>query len=375
MKKIAYVVDSVFPSKEANSVHAAKMAYAFSKCSEITLFCKELIGDSQKAFDQYGVMQSFAICATNNRKGSGRIKILLDGWLTSRNIKKNGKFDALYGRSAVSLFFSRKIAPFVFETHEWPTSKAMYYLQKWMLSSKKCKGLVTITEELKKKYLEEFPFLKQSNVIVLQDAADPVFVIPEPIEIDNRRSSDPSVIIGYLGHLYPGKCMEIIIELAKLRPNYLFHIAGGTQEMVYYWSDELKKNKVKNVVLYGFITNKDIGKWYSAFDVFLLPLKSNILVGNGKKNIGKWISPLKLFEAMAYGKAIISSDLPTIKEVMINEQDGLIVSADKIDEWAEALDRMIVDGELRQRLGAAAKNKLEEQYTWSKRANRIVEML
>lgn len=372
MKRIAYVVDSKLPSKEANSVHAVKMAKALSEYGEVTLFCKELLCGPAEALTSYGVEKTFDIIGTNNNWLSGKFKILLDGWMTSKKINKNGPFDMIYGRSAAAIYFSRQYAPFIFESHEWPTSKAMYLLQKKMLSSSNCKGLVTITGELKKKYLKEFDFLKNEDITVLQDASDRITIFPAPQKIDNRKSSSPNVVIGYLGHLYPGKCMEIIIEIAKLRPNYLFHVAGGTDEMVKYWTSELHRKNICNVILYGYVDNKDVGKWYSAFDIFLLPLKNNIIVGNGKKDIGKWISPLKLFEAMAYGKAIISSDLPTLREVITDGQDALIVSPEKAKEWADALDRLVAEPALRKCLGFSAKKKLENQYTWSKRAKEIM---
>lgn len=375
MKRIAYVVDSKLPSKEANSVHAVKMAKAFSECSEVTLFCKELLCTPDEALLPYGSERSFDIVGTNHHSFSGKLKILIDGWMTSRKIKNYGSFDAIYGRSAAAIFFSRSIAPFIFESHEFPTSKGMYLLQKKMLSSRNCKGLVTISSELKKQYLRKYQFLKSEKITVLHDAADVVKTMPEPKSIDNANSSAPDVVIGYLGHLYPGKCMEIVIEVADLRPNYLFHIAGGTEEMVAHWKAELKKRNINNVILYGYVDNKDVGEWYRAFDIFLLPLQYNVVVGNGKKNIGKWISPLKLFEAMAYGKAIISSDLPTLKEVIVNGQDALIVSANSAYEWAEAIDKLVADYDLRERLGLAAREKLEHQYTWRRRAEEIIHLL
>ena len=374
MKRIAYVVDSKMPSKEANSVHAVKMAKALSEYSEVTMFCKELLGVPDEVLIPYGAQRSFDIIGTNNHRFNGKLKILVDGFATSRKIKKQGSFDAIYGRSATAIYFARHQAPFVFESHEWPTSKIMYILQKRMLSSCNCKGLVTITGELKKQYLKNYRFLKDEDITVLQDASDAVTVCPRPKTIDNEKSSAPNVVIGYLGHLYPGKCMEIISEVAALRPNYLFHIAGGTDEMVEYWENKLKQRKINNVILYGYVNNKDVGEWYSAFDIFLLPLKNNVMVGNGKKNIGKWISPLKLFEAMAYGKAIISSDLPTLKEVIVDEQDALIVSADRAEEWAAAIDRLVGDPVLRKKLGDSARIKLEDQYTWSRRAKEIIKL-
>ena len=89
MKRIAYVVDSKLPSKEANSVHAVKMAKALSEYGEVTLFCKELLCGPAEALTSYGVEKTFDIIGTNNNWLSGKFKILLDGWMTSKKINKN----------------------------------------------------------------------------------------------------------------------------------------------------------------------------------------------------------------------------------------------------------------------------------------------
>lgn len=375
MYRIAYLVDSTIPSKKANSVHAAKMSRSFSKIADITLFCREAEANTDKdeALKSYGVEKTFEIKTIPERKNN-KLNIIMDGIKTYNLVKKQKKFDFIYGRSIYSIFFSRNIAPFMFESHEWPTNSITRNVQKIMFKSNKFKGLVTISCELKNKYLQEFPFLKDTDVHVLHDGADVANDFAETVFINNSKSKASDVIIGYLGHLYPGKCMEIVSQLAKIRPQYVFHIAGGTPELVSEWKNKLANGNISNVVMYGYIENKDADKWYKTFDVFLLPLQNNIYVGGGtKKNIGKWISPLKLFEAMSYGKAILLSDIPTLREVIDNGKDGIMVDPDDIDTWGDALDFLVQNREARVEMGCAARKKLESSYTWDIRAQRILE--
>ncbi len=374
MCKIAYLVDSTIPSQKANSVHAVKMSRAFSKIADVTLFCRKAANvEDLKILESYNVEKTFDIVTIKERK-QNKINIILDGYKTALKVRKTKKFDFIYGRSALSVFFSRNIAPFMFESHEWPTTTVMEAIQKTMFKSKNFRGLVTISGELKEKYLAEIPFLKRENVYVLHDGADVARDNIEKIDIDNAQSESPDVVIGYLGHLYPGKCMEIVSKLAKVRPQYIFHIAGGTSELVAQWKEKLAVENIKNIVLYGFIENKDADKWYKAFDIFLLPLLSNIYVGGGaKKDIGKWISPLKLFEAMAYGKTIIASDLPTLREVVSHGEDGFLINPEDIEKWAETLDMLVANSLLREKTGVNAKKKLGSTYTWDIRAKKIID--
>ena len=87
------------------------------------------------------------------------------------------------------------------------------------------------------------------------------------------------------------------------------------------------------------------------------------------------MSPLKMFEYMAAGKAIVSSDLPALREVLTDGEDALLVPAADVDAWEEAVDRLLADEALRTRLGVAAQKKLLRDFTWEARAERVLQGL
>ena len=134
MIKIAYVVDSTIPSKQANSVHAVKQARAFSKLAETILICREAGEEavSGEYLKEYGVEKSFRILPANV-KARGKSKILLAGMKAAQLVKKERNIDFLYGRSVLSLYFARNAAPFLFEAHDWPEGKLLRFFLKRML--------------------------------------------------------------------------------------------------------------------------------------------------------------------------------------------------------------------------------------------------
>lgn len=87
-----------------------------------------------------------------------------------------------------------------------------------------------------------------------------------------------------------------------------------------------------------------------------------------------YASPLKLFEYMAAGKPIISSDLPAVAEVVRNRETALLVQPGDVDELADAIKRLYDDSAFRERLGSAAKQE-SERYSWQVRAERILKAL
>jgi glycosyltransferase involved in cell wall biosynthesis len=81
-------------------------------------------------------------------------------------------------------------------------------------------------------------------------------------------------------------------------------------------------------------------------------------------------SPLKLFEYMAAGRAILASDLPAIREVLTHDVNAWLVPAGDPQAFAEGIRRLTDSRELRARLARAARESVAE-YSWSRRAERL----
>jgi glycosyltransferase involved in cell wall biosynthesis len=108
--------------------------------------------------------------------------------------------------------------------------------------------------------------------------------------------------------------------------------------------------------------------------VVLAPFQRRITIA-GEGDIANWTSPLKVFEYMAAGKAILCSDLPVLREVMRDGDNCLLLPPDDVDAWSAALERLRDDGDLRARLGKNARLDFLEHYTWKARASRVLDTL
>src|SRR5690606_19885917 len=84
----------------------------------------------------------------------------------------------------------------------------------------------------------------------------------------------------------------------------------------------------------------------------------------------RYTSPLKLFEYLALGRAIVASDLPAIREVLTHDVDALLVPPGDAAALAAAIGRLADDAALRTRLGAAARARAAA-FTWAARAERL----
>jgi glycosyltransferase involved in cell wall biosynthesis len=98
-----------------------------------------------------------------------------------------------------------------------------------------------------------------------------------------------------------------------------------------------------------------------AFDVALVPA------------INPYASPLKLFEYMAAGLAVVAPDQPNLREVLADGENALLFPPGDGPALAAALGRLARAPELRARLGRSARASVEQRdLTWRANARRVV---
>jgi glycosyltransferase involved in cell wall biosynthesis len=294
---------------------------------------------------------------------------LLYLWRVCSALRKSPRPDVYYSRYAYLLLLaSFRDTDCIYEAHTYPSNPIARLAEYLLFRRKAFKHLVVISDGLKGDYRRTYPNEKALRIVTAHDGAD----LPESVVHPSNQQShahDGTPQIGYVGHLYPGKGMEMIAQLAPQFPHLTFHVVGGRDENLAYWKSRLT---FPNVIFHGYVDHSRIDRYFDRFDIALAPLKTRVALEGGKGNIARWTSPLKIFEYMAHGKAIISSDLPVLREVLENNVTALMVPPDDVAAWCHALDRLLKDRMLRQTLGAAALKRLTNAYTWRIRARRVL---
>jgi len=86
-----------------------------------------------------------------------------------------------------------------------------------------------------------------------------------------------------------------------------------------------------------------------------------------------YASPLKIFEYMALGRAIVAPDQPNIREILSHERNALLFEPGDFASLAKAIARLTADARLRRELGDTARRDLiARDHTWSGNARRII---
>jgi glycosyltransferase involved in cell wall biosynthesis len=118
------------------------------------------------------------------------------------------------------------------------------------------------------------------------------------------------------------------------------------------------------------VDNAFLPMYQAASDVLLMPYGRKI-AGSGGGDTAQVASPMKMFEYMAAGRAILSSDLPVIHEIL-DERSAVFCQPGDLDAWKSALIELRDHPEQGEKLGKNAQAAVEA-YTWRARAERALQ--
>lgn len=368
-KHIAYLSIARLPSRTANSIHVMRMCHALSKQGySVTLYAPRFSAGeyediSSSIFEFYGVSENFTIKQFKWFSFKGRSTIY--SALVSLHAKLTGT-DIVYARDLKSGTFCVKLGlPVIYEAHSPVRTDNRLFSS--LISAKNFIRLVVISDALRKIFVSDYPQLSE-KALVAHDAAD--------LEnSDDCKRSQPGnrLRTGYIGHLYKGRGIDLIIELAERCPWSDFEIVGGMESDIEYWKSH--SGNRENIHFHGHLSYNQAAEIRQSCDILLAPFARKLEVSGGGADTSGWMSPMKIFEYMATGRVIVCSDLPVLREVLENEKTALLCEAENVDQWQQALERLKKDPDLRARIGLQARDRLEKHHTWSLRARAVLEGL
>jgi len=204
------------------------------------------------------------------------------------------------------------------------------------------------------------------KLIALHDGFDSKrFESPQSKDFYRKRLGIKSnkTLAVYTGSLYSNRKIESIITLAKKNNDVNFLIIGGPNKNLYHYKNLIKEKNIHNLSLIGRVKHSDIHFYLFAADILIAIWSKDVPTIN-------YCSPLKLFEYMASGRNILSSDFITIREVLKNNKDAVLVNTENNDEINKGFK--ILKKDMHNFYGSNSRKKALEHYTWGKRAQQII---
>ena len=210
----------------------------------------------------------------------------------------------------------------------------------------------------------------EEKIAVVPNGADGDMFNPNTsgLEIRKEYRLEDKKVICYSGSLDQqwqgtGDILNSAKIVSSVDPSVRFLIIGNT-----VGQEELLKGAPENVIFTGSVDHSEVPGYLAAADVLLAPYK----LKKGFEDVGFYNSPVKLFEYMAMGKAIVTSNIGQISEVIEHERTGLLIEPGDYKELAENILVLLEHKQLREKLGSNARVEFERNYTWEQNARRIM---
>ena len=160
-------------------------------------------------------------------------------------------------------------------------------------------------------------------------------------------------VVGYVGALREWVDLEPVFRaLNKLDQRIKMLVVGSEGQFRETVELAQRCGIADRVVFTGQVSYADVPRYIAAMDVCVIPFKSG--------QISCHALPLKLFEYMACGKPVISSELDEVKAVA----GDVVRYCSSVDDYVQAITALYEDEALKRRLGAAGKRLVEAGYNW-----------
>ena len=229
-------------------------------------------------------------------------------------------------------------------------------------------GYVTITRGLAEALTARFG--TRARLAVVPDGTRITRPQPHPGTLAPSGTLAPGPLapcsIAYAGHLYTWKGVDVLLEAIARVPDVRALVVGGHEQ-----EPDLARLRTlaaglrigDRVTFTGHVPPSAVASQLARADIVALPNPASAISTHST-------SPLKLFEYMAAGKAIVASRLPSLGEVLTDEVNALLVTPGDPEALAAGISRLVNDPALRARLGGAARDAVAE-YSWDRRAERL----
>ncbi|MEX2213432.1 MAG: glycosyltransferase family 4 protein [Phycisphaeraceae bacterium] len=178
------------------------------------------------------------------------------------------------------------------------------------------------------------------------------------------------LIVLTVGRLDPRKnhaaVIKAVADLSVKHPNLLYVCAGGGQCREQLQRQAAELGVADRVRFPGEIDGPTKLALFGACDVFAMPA---IQVGTDVEGFG-----MVFIEAGACGKPCVAGDSGGQPEAVIDGESGFVVDGKSAASVASALDRLLLDPSLRQRMGEAGRRRAQE-LDWPRVVQRTVELV
>lgn len=199
-------------------------------------------------------------------------------------------------------------------------------------------------------------------------AADKIEVIPNGADPDApvpRPADAPDSYLLYFGAAQSWQGIDTLLRafarLADFTALRLVICASAESRAWRKYERLAEKLGVAERIVWRYaLEEPELAAWRQHATISVAPLTDS------PRNAVQGCAPLKILESMASGTAVVASDVPPVRELIRDRENGWLVHPDRPAELARALRILLEHPPLTDQLGARARQTIEDHYTWDR---------
>lgn len=193
-------------------------------------------------------------------------------------------------------------------------------------------------------------------------------VIPNGAEVsaDHERPDDaPRQYLLYFGAAQPWQGVDTLLRafarLADFSELRLVICASSDSRAWRTYARLAEKLNVAGRIVWRYALHEtELARWRQHATISVAPLTDS------PRNVVQGCAPLKIVESMASGTAVVASDVPPVRELIRDRENGWLVHPERPAELARALRILLEHPQLARQLGANARTTIAGHYTWER---------
>lgn len=231
--------------------------------------------------------------------------------------------------------------------------------------------IICVSTSSKQQLIEDWQ-VEPEKIVVMPNGVD-IELFGQKFDSRTIRAKyglDSGSIVGFVGSFQEWHGIDILLKsfnqvLCQIPDARLLLVGDGParQEIENLIADLHLKSRV---TITGYIPQDNVPELLAAIDVAVIPYPRL------PKEL--WFSPLKMYEYMAAGKAIVASKYGQIADVLQDGQTAILVEPGNEEEMTRCIIQLLEDDNLRTQLGISAFNRAQSHHSWEQYIARLEEI-
>ena len=299
------------------------------------------------------------------------------GWRLGA-LLRGEKFDLIYERHAfflciTSFLAQRRGIPLIVEVNELAGDERVR-ADPWLLplarladrfTFQRAQLIAVVSPHLQRRI--EAMGIRREKIVVVPNAVDEqsLEARADGTAIRQRYQCANAVVVGFAGWFVPWHQLDVLVAqfatLAKANPQLRLLLVGDGPLRASLEAQATALGIRDQLLFTGPVPHAEMPSYLAAMDICVVP------------HSNAYRSPIKLFEYMAVGRAIVAPRTEPIGLILRDGENGLLFELENGDSLRSQLASLVADATLRTRLGEQARTDVTERHTWTQNARAVIE--